>query len=258
LRKLLIGVAALVALAIPAIALAQNPAPVVTNDVKITPSKAGTSKKPAAAKFVFKVVNSSESKSSVKQIVLDLPKGVKLDGTKLDKCTADDLVNQGARACPSGSKLGTGVSYAFLVDPTPGSVPPDCVGTNGTATGCITLASTFFVGGSKALTVGLVDRNTGDSFAPLTGKISNSGRRLTIDVPPSLQQPVPGTYSALSQLGGTFSRSKTVSGKKYSFVSTTSCPSSKKWVVKSKLVYVANPVPAPPTKSAADAVSCKK
>jgi hypothetical protein len=255
LRKLLIGVAALVALAIPAIALAQNPAPVVTNDVKITPSKAGTSKKPAVAKFVFKVVNSSESKTTVKQIVLDLPKGVKLDGTKLDKCTADDLVNQGARACPSGSKLGSGVSYAFLVTPNP---PPDCVGSNGTASGCITLASTFYVGGTKALTVGLVDRNTGDSFAPLTGKISNSGRRLTIDVPPSLQQPVPGTYSALSQLGGSFSRSKTVSGKKYSFVSTTSCPSSKKWVVKSKLVYAPNPIPAPGPKNASDSVSCKK
>ena len=58
-RKLLIGVAALVALAIPAIALAQNPAPVVSNDVSITPSKAGTSKKPAAAKFTFKVTNSA-------------------------------------------------------------------------------------------------------------------------------------------------------------------------------------------------------
>ena len=253
-RKLLIGVAALVALAIPAIALAQT-VPTVTTDVKITPSKAGTTKKPAAAKFVFTVKNSPESKTTVKQIVLDLPKGVKLDGTKLDKCSADDLINQGARACPSGSKLGTGVSYAFLVSPNP---PPDCVGSGGTASGCITFATNFYVGGSKALTVALINRVTGDVVAVLTGKISNSGRRLTIDVPLSLQSPAPGSYSALSQLGGTFSRSKTVSGKKYSFVSTTSCPSSKKWVVKSKLVYAPNAAAAPPAKSAADAVSCKK
>jgi hypothetical protein len=255
LRKLLIGAAILAVVAIPAVALAQNPAPVVNNDVSISPSKAGTSKKPAAAKFTFKVTNTPESKTTVKQIVLDLPKGVKLDGTKLDKCTADDLINKGARACPSGSKLGTGVSYAFLVSP---AAPPNCVGTAGTAAGCITFATTFYVGGSKSLTVGLVDRNNGTAFSPLTGKISNSGRKLTIDVPASLQSPAPGNYSALSQLGGSFSRSKTVSGKKYSFVSTTSCPSSKKWKVKSTLVYAPNTAPAPPAGTASDSVSCKK
>jgi hypothetical protein len=255
LRKLLIGVAALVALAIPAIALAQNPAPVVTNDVSISPSNAGTSSKPAAAKFTFKVTNTAESKTTVRRIVLDLPRGVKLDGTKLDKCTADDLINKGARACPSGSKLGTGVSYAFLVS---AAAPPNCVGTAGTAPGCITFATTFYVGGSKSLTVGLVDRGTATAFTPLTGKISNSGRRLTIDIPQSLQSPAPGNFSALSQLGGSFSRSKTVSGKKYSFVSTTSCPSSKKWNVKSTLTYAANTAPAPAAESATDSVTCKK
>jgi hypothetical protein len=255
LRKLLIAVASLAALAIPAIALAQNPAPVVSNDVSISPSKAGTSKKPKAAKFKFKVVNSAASKTTVKTIVLDLPKGVKLDGTKLDKCTADDLITQGARACPSGSKLGTGVSYAFLVSPSP---PPDCVGTAGTAPGCLTFATTFYVGGAKSLTVGLVERNTATAFSPLTGKISNSGRKLTINLPPTLQSPAPGNYSALSQLAGSFSRSKTVSGKKYSFVSTTSCPSSKKWKVKSRLVYAPNTAAAPPAKSASDSVKCSK
>ena len=93
---------------------------------------------------------------------------------------------------------------------------------------------------------------------PLTGKISNSGRKLTITIPSSLQSPAPGNYSALSQLGGSFSRSKTVSGKKYSFVSTTSCPSSKKWKVKSTLVYAPNTVQAPPAGTASDSVSCKK
>jgi hypothetical protein len=255
LRKLLIAVASLTALAIPAIALAQNPAPVVGNDVSISPSKAGTSKKPAAAKFTFKVTNTAASKTTVKTIVLDLPKGVKLDGTKLDKCTAATLINQGARACPSGSKLGTGVSYAFLVSP---AAPPDCVGTAGTAAGCLTFATTFYVGGANSLTVGLIERNTATAFSPLTGKISNSGRKLTINIPPELQSPAPNNYSALSQLAGSFSRSKTVSGKKYSFVSTTSCPSSKKWKVKSTLVYAPNPGPAPSPGTASDSVSCKK
>jgi hypothetical protein len=252
LRKLLIGSAVLAVAVIPAVALAQNPAPVVTNDVKLTPSKAGTTKKPKAAKFSFKVVNSADSKTTVKQIKLELPKGVKLSGDKLTSCTADEFVANAG--CPSASKLGAGVSYAFIVAPTPA---PDCVGSNGAAAGCLTFDTTFYVGGKNALTVALQQRG-GPAFPPLTGKITSSGRKLTIDIPAELQQPVPGTFSALLQLSGTFSRSKTVKGKKYSFVSTTSCPSSKKWSVKSTLVYGANTAPAPAAKSATDDVKCSK
>jgi hypothetical protein len=253
LRKLLIGAAVVAVVAIPTVALAQNPAPVVTGESKITPSKAGTTKKPKAAKFTFKVVNSADSKTTVRRIQLDLPKGVKLDGTNLTKCTADTLLNTGK--CPSASKLGTGVSYAFIVAPTPA---PDCVGTNGAAAGCLTFDTTFYVGGPKALTVGLQQRG-GSAFPPLSGKISNGGRKLVIDIPSDLQQPAPSNYSALLQLGGSFSKSKTVKGKKYSFVSTTSCPSSKKWSVKSTLFYAANPnPPAAASKSSTSDVKCSK
>jgi hypothetical protein len=252
LRKLLIGAAVLAVAVIPAVALAQNPAPVVTNDVKLTPSKTGTTKKPKAAKFSFKVVNSADSKTTVKQIKLELPKGVKLSGDKLTSCTADDFIQNSK--CPSASKLGTGVSYAFLVAPTPA---PDCVGSNGAAAGCLTFDTAFYVGGKNALTVTLQQRG-GSAFPPLTGKITKSGRLLTIDIPADLQQPAPGNYSALLQLSGSFSRSKTVKGKKYSFVSTTSCPSSKKWSVKSTLVYAANAAPAPAATSAKDDVKCSK
>jgi hypothetical protein len=255
LKKILIGAAVLAVAAVPAVALAQNPAPEVKSDVSISPSQAGTSKKPAAAKFTFKVQNSPESKSTLKQVVLDLPKGVKFDGTKLPKCAADELNTQGVRACPSGSKLGTGVSYAFVINPAAAS--PDCVGTGGGAPGCLTFSTTFFVGGPKVLTVWLVQRGGGVVKA-FDGKITNSGRRLSITIPDDLQQPATGVFSALSQLAGSFKATKTVSGKKYSFVSTTSCPSSKKWKVKSKLVYGTNQFPAPPAVSGSDSVSCKK
>jgi len=253
LRKYLIGVAVLVAAAIPAVALAQNPAPTVSGEAKITPSKAGTTKKPKAAKFSFKIVNSAASKTTIRRIQTDLPKGVKLSGNKLTACTADDFIASGK--CPSAAKLGTGVSYAFVVAPTPA---PDCVGTNGTASGCLTFDTAFYVGGKNSLTVTLQLRN-GPAFPPLTGKITKSGRRLTIDIPPDLQQPAPGNYSALLQLSGTFSKSKTVKGKKYSFVSTTSCPSNKKWSVKSTLFYAANPTPpAAGSASSTTTVKCSK
>lgn len=252
-RKLLIGAAVLAVVAIPTVALAQNPAPVVTGESKITPSKSGTSKKPKAAKFSFKVVNSADSKTTVRQIQLELPKGVKLSGNKLTACTADQFIGSGK--CPSAAKLGSGVAYAFLVAPT---AAPDCVGTNGAAAGCLTFDTTFYVGGKNALTVALQQRG-GGAFPPLTGKITKSGRRLTIDIPSDLQQPAPGNYSALLQLSGSFSKSKTVKGKKYSFVSTTSCPSSKKWSVKSTLFYAANPAPpAISSKSSTSSVKCSK
>ena len=254
-RKLLIGVAVLAAAAVPAtIALAQNPAPVVGGTASITPSKAGTTKKPKAATFKFTVTNSADSKTTVKQIVLELPKGVKLDGTKLDKCTSQDIIAKGEDKCPKGSKLGKGISYAFLVG---AGAPPDCVGTNGATPGCLTFNTTFYVGGPKALTVTLV--SGGNAFAPLSGKISNSGRKLTIDIPQTLQQ-TPAGFSALSQLGGSFKASKTVKGKKYSFVSTTSCPSSKKWAVKTTLHYAPNtaPAPSPAQQSSTLNVKCSK
>lgn len=248
-RKLLICLAALAAVAIPAVAIAQNPAPEVSGSVKITPSKAGTTKKPKAAKFQFTVVNSPASKTTVKQVVLDLPKGVKFDGSKLDACSAKKLI---AGSCKSSSKLGTGVAYAFVVTSAPA---PDCVGTRGAAQGCLTFDTTLYAGGPKTVTVGLV--NAGNALAPLTGKISKGGRRLTIDIRSDLQQPTPGSYSALSQLGGSFSP-KTVKGKKQSLVTTTSCPSSKKWTVKSTLVYAPNPAkpPVASARSSAD-MSCK-
>jgi hypothetical protein len=253
LRKLLTGVAVLAVAAVPAaVAVAQNPAPEVTGTASISPSKAGTKKKPKAAKFSFKIVNSAASKTTIQRITTDLPKGVKLDGTKLTKCTAAQFVANGS--CPSASKLGTGVSYAFLVSPAP---PPDCVGTNGAAPGCLTFDTSFYVGGPKALTVALQLRG-GAAFSPLTGKITNGGRRLTIDIPKELQSPAPGSFSALLQLSGSFSRSKTVKHKKYSFVSTTSCPSSKKWTIKSTLTYAANSAPAPAPASNSTNVKCKK
>lgn len=244
-RKLLICLAALAAVAIPAVALAQNAAPEVTGSVKVTPSKSGTAKKPKAAKFAFTVVNNAASKTTLKRIVLDLPKGVKLDGRKLDTCS---IAQAQSGDCKSSAKLGSGTSYAFFV--TPGA-PPDCVGTRGAASGCLTFDTTFYVGGPKRVTVALTSE--GQSQGTLDGKIGKSGRRLTIDIRPDLQQPAPGAYSALSQIAGSFSRSKTVKGKKYSFVSTTSCPASKKWTVKSTLFYAPNPT-APPVASASASI----
>src|SRR3954467_14296299 len=103
-------------MAVPAVAMAQPPAPVVTGDVKVSKPNAGTAKKPTPVRFAFKAVNSAESQSTVSTIVLDLAQGVKLDGTRLPVCSNATLSANGPSGCPRGSRLGTGLAYAFLVN----------------------------------------------------------------------------------------------------------------------------------------------
>ena len=226
-RKIVIGAACLAVLAMPASALAQNPAPVVTGDVKA-----------AKHKLSFKVVNSAASKTTVKNLKLALPAGVKLDGKGLKSCTLSALQNEGPAGCSSASKLGKGVAYAYLISD---KVAPDCVALNGNSPDCLTFDTTFFVGARKQLNVWLQQRG-GDVQKAFSGKISANGRTLSIDIPSDLQQPAPGVYSALLQLSGTFNKG--------TFVTTTKTSG----VAKSTLTYAPNSAPAPAPASDTDAI----
>ena len=106
-RKTLFGVALLAALAVPATALA-NP-PVVTSDVKITPS---TKSKPG--KFTFKVVNSADSKTTMSGLKLALPAGVKLDGKQLKACNLAILENGAPSDCPAAGRPGASRCFSRL------------------------------------------------------------------------------------------------------------------------------------------------
>lgn len=242
-KKLVIGGLAAVALAAPAVALAQTAQPIVTTSGKLSSSKAGTTKKPKGVKFTFKAVNSADSQTTVSKIVLDMPVGVKLDGSKLDVCTFATLAQGGPSACKTGSRLGKGVAYAFVVNK---SAPaPDCVGTQGAAPGCLTFENTFFVGGKRLMSIWLQQIDPqgrpGGVQKALQGKISTNGRKITIEIPRDLQSPAPGVYSALLQLSGSWQKTKKVGSRSYSFVSTTSCPRSKQWAFRTTFYYVGNP-----------------
>jgi hypothetical protein len=227
LRKIVIGAAMVAALVVPAAALAQNPAPVVSVDVKA-----------AKHKLSFKVINSAASKTTVKNIKLKLPAGVKLDGKGLKTCKLSVLANGGPAACSSASKLGKGVAFAYLISDKPA---PDCVALNGNSPDCLTFDTTFFVGARKQLNVWLQQRG-GAVQKAFSGKISSDGRTLSIDIPSDLQQPAPSVYSALLQLSGTLNKG--------SFVTTTKTSG----VAKSSLTYAPNSAPAPAPASDTDSV----
>jgi hypothetical protein len=255
LKKYLVGGLAAVAMAAPAVALAQTPAPVVTASGKLSSSNAGTKAKPTGVKFTFKAVNSAESQTTVSRIILDMPAGVQLSGKNLDACTFATLSARGPAGCKSSSRLGTGVAYAFLVNKA--NPAPDCVAAQGRLPGCLVFANQFFVGGPRLLSVWLQQTN-GNVQQPLQGRISANGRKISIEIPKNLQQPAPGLYSALLELSGSWQRSKTVRGKKYSFVSTTGC-TARKWAFRTTFEYVGNPqAPSVSSRSAENSQTCRK
>jgi hypothetical protein len=255
LKKYLVGGLAAVAMAAPAVALAQQtPDPIVTASGKLSSSNAGTKAKPTGVKFTFKAQNSAPSQTTVSRIVLDMPAGVQLSGKNLDACPLSTL-SRGPRGCKSTSKVGTGVAHAFVVNKA--RPAPECVATNGAAPGCLRFETQFFVGGPRLLSVWLQQTN-GNVQKAFQGRISSNGRSLSIEIPKDLQSPAAGVYSALLELSGSFQRTKTVRGKKYSFVSTTGC-TARKWAFRTTFHYVGNPqAPSVSSRSAENSQTCSK
>ena len=239
-KKFLVGGLAAAALAVPAVALAQAPpAPEVSAGGSVSNSNAGTPRNPTPVTFNFRAVNSAESYSTVDTITLTLPKGVRLDGSNLPTCTPT-VANGGPTKCRRGSKLGDGVAYASLIaDKT--KPAPQCAQTRGQAEGCITFDLQFFTGGKRLLSVWLESRAL-QIQKPLTGQISKDARTLRIQIPRDLQFTF--LYTALQQLSGQWrGPTRTIRGRKYSFVTTTGCPRGRVWSTLTTFTYSANPEP---------------
>jgi hypothetical protein len=249
LRKTLIAaIAALTALAMTAVALAQNPAPVVNVTGTVSPKKAGTKKKPKPTTLSLHITNSEESKSSAKRIQIDTPSTLKINTKGMKTCNAAALAANGPSACPAKSKAGSGNSIANLNPDSPSKLyfktTPYVTGKNKLA---------FYLQQTSGEN-GPVDDNGVAQSLPATIKKHGKGQRLTINIPANLQQPAPGVYSALLEIN---SKLGLKNGKK-ALVSSTGCK-SKKQKVGVTISYVPNP--NPPAKSSVTKVggiSCSK
>lgn len=210
-RKLLMGaIAASVTLAVAGGAVAQ--APESTFDATVSPSNAGTKRKPTNTKLGFKVTLDKPG-TTVEFIDLALPKGLKLSGKGLKTCSVDTLAAQGPAGCPSGSKAGpTGSATALL-----GPAGPSQSTLNFTVSPFVLNAGTlvFYVASDSGSGVAVQ--------SPITGTITGKGRKLRIRIPQELRQPVPGVDASLTSLDQTFSGKV---GKHY-LVSSTGCKSKK-------------------------------
>jgi hypothetical protein len=237
LRKYLIAaIAALASIALATVAVAQDED--VSATTTVSPSKAGTKKKPRATKVTTFVKNNVPNTTASK-IEIDFPKTVKISGKGLTKCALSEFSKPGGKAnCPSKSKAGSGVSNAVV----------------GPQRSPLKFNVSAYVGGTN-LVIFYIEQQGGSVTKALQGKISSASgkfkQKLVISIPQDLQQPAPGLYAALTDLRSTLYNKK----GKNSLISTNDC-NKKKHTFGTKLTFAPNP--APPPKATATGTSTAK
>ena len=236
-KYLIMALAAVLSIAVAAVAVAQNQD--ITSSTSVSPTKAGKKSKPKPAKVTTSIKNNVPGTTASKIEIL-FPKTVKISGKGLTVCKLAEFDKPGGKAnCPKGSKAGTGISNAVVG---PQRIP-------------LKFNVTAFVGGTN-LVVFYIE--SGTVRKALQGKISGASgkfkQKLTITIPPDLQQPNPGLYAALTDIKSTLSLRK----GKHSLISTNGC-TSKKHVFGSKLTFAPNPAPpSQPTASGTSNAKCSK
>ena len=225
------GTAAL-ALSFAGVAHAQTPAPSIEATASVSPTKAGTKSKPKSEKLKLSVTNNRESKTTAAKITITMPSTLKASTSGLDVCKAsDDELIASVNVCKK-SIAGKGSAHA-LVNPFAASPAQ------------VEFKVTPIVGNKEILFV----LTSPIAQAVLHGKIS--GSKLTIPITPELQQPAPGTFSALLDLSTDLSKKK---GSK-ALISSVGCK-SKKHTIGVSIGYVPNPTP-PAQTSASGTASAK-
>jgi hypothetical protein len=238
LRKsfLLAGAAAL---AIGGAATASAQAPTSTVTVKVSPTKAGTKKKPKTVKLVLTVKNQLTTQTASK-LKITAPSQVTLSTKGFKSCSATKLANNGPSACPKGSQVGPkGVAHAMA-------------GVNTPAPASLAFDVTPFVTGKNKIAFYLKSQGSLNITALANGKIS--GHTLNVEIPSIAQQFPTGVYNGLVDLTAnlTVKRGKGV-------VKLTGCPSNKKLKFTNTIFFVPNPnQPAQSTSKATGFASCKK
>ena len=250
-KSLIAAIAAFSVLAVTAVAVAQNPAPVVNVEATVLPKNAGTKKKPKSETLDIEILNSEESKTSASRIDINVPKTLKLSTKGLKTCSASLLADQGPAACPKKSKAGVGEAEANLNPDQPSK---------------LYFAVTTFVTGKNKLAFFLQQTDKPKSQGgqvldsgvqqalPSTIKKTSKGQRIRIDIPKNLQQPAPGTYSALVSITNTLG----LKDGKHALLTSVGCK-SKQHKIGVTISYVPNPNPPVKSKvSKTDGAPCSK
>ena len=245
------SLAALVAvptvLVMATVAFAQNPAPTIDVTATVSPTKAGTKKKPKSEKVSLQIDNSRESKTSASKIEISFPKTLKLSTKGLKTCSVAKLDSQGKASCPRGSAAGVGTADALV---NPQSDNPASLKFN----------VTTFVAGKNLLAFYLEQQgNDSGVQQALPAKITTVkgskvfGQKITISIPANLQQPAPGVYSTLIQIKNSLG----LKSGSNALIKSIGCPKTREHPIGVKINYVPNPTPpASSSASSTDGAPC--
>ncbi|HVP01783.1 MAG TPA: hypothetical protein VMT10_04365 [Solirubrobacteraceae bacterium] len=174
--------------AVSALALSAAPAFAVTSKqsivAKVSPSKAGTAKKPANVALTVEpkvALNASDSPFATTNAVILLDKNLKFGGAKFKSCTAGQVQTG---KCSSAAKVGSGTAQGQALGLAENLKITAYNGPGGTSL-------LMRVQGDSPLTIDTV----------LVGKLSSAsgayGKKLTVAIPDDLQQPAPGVFATL-------------------------------------------------------------
>ncbi len=182
--------------------------------VKISPAKAGTKKKPAAAGIHVTIRNSAATPATTETTTISFGKGISFNNTKFPTCSVSKInTTKSVTGCPKGSIVGKGTATAD------GLLAGQSIPENLTVTAVNAPSNTLvlFVKGSSPLQIA----------GALTGKLSKTGgkygSKLAVTIPSFLREVLPGTYAPLVKFDVSVKASATVKGAKVPYVETTGC-----------------------------------
>jgi len=234
LKKFLIAaLAALTALAaVVAVSAAQTPGPGATEKVTVSPSKAGTKKKPKPAKVSLSIKNSDKTQTA-DGIKIYQAKQLIVSGKGLKKCSRAKLeATTDAKSCPTASLLGSGTADAIA-------------GVNGAKPSTIKFNVAAFLTGDKQVAF-LIAQQGGNIRAVSIGNYKKAsglfGSVLDISIPPIARQIGTGpgaSYNGLAALSTTLYKK----AGSHSLYKTVGCPSTRVLPFKTVIHFQANPNP---------------
>jgi hypothetical protein len=242
LRKFLIaGLAAALTVGLAAFAYAQSTES-ATLTTSVSPTKAGTKKKPASTKLKFKIENGN-TKATLAHLDINLPKTLKINPKGFPTCSESLLEGGQEDQCPKGSFVGKGLATAIL-----GVANP-----NGQGQTPLTFDIKSYVVSKKKIDFQLHAREIPTLVVISPGTISKNGRKLTITVPDSAQQPAPGNYAGLQTIDSTLG----AKFKKNKLIQASGCKGGGH-KISTTLTFINNGADQGGTASATDKAACKK
>jgi len=208
----------------------------------VSPSKHGTKKKPAGIKLGIETITQDPAQSgdqpfATEQAVIHFDKNLVFNGKNVPSCSNAQVESDDSK-CPAKSKVGVGTAKGSALGATENLTVKLFNGPGGNSI-------ELLVDGSSPLTI----------HSTIEGKLSKDsglyGYKLTVPIPPGLQQPAPSVYATLLDFNThTNGTQKGKNGKPY--IGLVGCPRNKKLNFKGDFTYTDNT-----SKSATATVPCK-